>query len=318
MRIAIVGAGGVGGLLGGLLARSGAEVVVVARGGQLEAIRRNGVRVDSPMGAFTVGVAAAAEDPAALGQADAVLLAVKSWQVVEVAPRLAPLLARGGVVVPLQNGVEAADQLAAALGADSVAGGVIRVLAWIDAPGAVRHVGLPPAILMGERGARRAGPSPRLEALAAALARAGVEVQVSADAERDVWEKFLAIEPWGAVAAATRAPIGVLRALREPRALNRAAMEEVAALARARGVALAADAVARTEAFLDGVPPEGTALMQRDIGSAKPSELEDQVGAVVRLGRQAGVATPIHDVLYAVLLPQEAAARGMVRKFPRT
>jgi 2-dehydropantoate 2-reductase len=112
--------------------------------------------------------------------------------------------------------------------------------------------------------------------------------------------------------------VGVLRALAEARALHRAAMEEVAALARARGVALGDDAVARTQAFLDGVPAEGTASMQRDIGSGRPSELEDQVGAVARLGRAAGVPTPIHDVLYAVLLPQEAAARGKVRKFPRT
>lgn len=318
MRIAIVGAGGVGGLLGGLLARSGTEVVVVARGVQLEAIRRNGIRVDSPLGAFTARVAAAEEDPAALGRADAVLLAVKSWQVPEVAPRLAALLAPGAVVVPLQNGVEAADQLTAALGPEAVAGGVIRVLAWIDGPGAVRHVGNAPAVIMGERGARGAGQSPRLDALAAELSRAGAVVQVSRDVERDVWEKFLAIEPWGAVAAASRAPIGVLRALAEPRALHRAAMEEVAALARARGVGLGADAVARTEAFLDGVPAEGTASMQRDIGSARPSELEDQLGAVKRLGREAGVPTPVHDVLYAVLLPQEAAVRGKVKKFPRT
>ncbi len=317
MRIAIVGAGGVGGLLGGLLARSGAEVVVVARGGQLAAIRAGGIRVDSPLGAFTARVAAAAEDPAALPPAEAVLLSVKAWQVREVAPRLAPLVAPGGVVVPLQNGVEAADQLAQALGPDPVAGGVVKVLAWIDGPGSVKHVGNAPVVIMGERGAR-AGPSPRLDALAAALARAGVDAQVSRDVERDIWEKFLAIEPWGAIAAASRAPIGVLRALPETRALHRAAMAEVAALARARGVELEQDAVARTEAFLDSVPPEGTASMQRDMGAARASELEDQVGAVLRLGRQSGVATPVHDALYAVLLPQESAVRGRIKRFPRT
>jgi 2-dehydropantoate 2-reductase len=318
MRIAIVGAGGVGGLLGGLLSRSGAEVVVVARGAQLEAIRKSGLHVDSPLGAFTARVAAAADDPAALPASEAVLLAVKAWQVPEIAHRLKPLLAPGGAVVPLQNGVEAADQLAQALGPDAVAGGVIKVLAWIDGPGAVKHVGTAPVVIMGERGARAAAKSPRLDALAAALARAAVEARVSRDVERDIWEKFLAIEPWGAVAAASRAPIGVIRALPETRALHQAAMEEVAALARARGVALPADAVASTEAFLDGVPPEGTASMQRDIGAGRPSELEDQVGAVRRLGRESGVPTPVHDTLYATLLPQERAVRGGIRKFPRT
>jgi 2-dehydropantoate 2-reductase len=318
MRIAIVGAGGVGGLLAGLLARSGAEVVVVARGAQLQAIRERGIRVDSPLGAFTARVVAAAEDPSALGRADAVLLAVKAWQVAELAPRLAPLLSPGGVVVPLQNGVEAADQLAAALGPDPVAGGVIRVLAWIEGPGAIRHVGFPPAVIMGERGARAAGPSPRLETLAAALATAGVEAKVSTEVERDVWEKFLILEPWSAIATATRAPSGTIRALPETRALHRAALEEVAAVARARAVTLPADAVAKTEEFLDAVPPEATTSMQRDIGAGRPSELEDLVGALIRLGRQSGVPTPVHDALYAVLLPQEAAARGSLRKFPRT
>ncbi len=318
MRIAIVGAGGVGGLLGGLLARSGTEVVVLARGGQLQAIRQGGLRLDSPLGSFTAAVAAVSDDPAALPPADAVLVAVKSWQVSELAPRLAPLVAPGGVVVPLQNGVEAADQLARVLGPAPVAGGVIRVLAWIDGPGRVKHVGQAPVVIMGERGASAALPSPRLEALAAALAHAGVDARVVKDVEREVWEKFLMIEPWGAIASAARAPIGVLRGLAEVRALHEAALAEVAALARARGVVLAPDAVQRTAAFLDTVAPEGTASMQRDIGAAKLSELEDQVGAVRRLGRLAGLPTPIHDALYAVLLPQELAARGVIKKFPRT
>jgi 2-dehydropantoate 2-reductase len=318
MRIAIVGAGGVGGLLGGLLARAGAEVVLVARGNALEAIRRDGLRVDSPMGTFGARVAAASDDPAALPAADAVLVAVKAWQVAEVAPRLAPLVAPGGVVVPLQNGVEAADQLAAALGPGPVAGGVVKCLAWLDGPGRVKHVGDPPEVIAGERGARAGGPSPRLAALAAALEQAGVKASVAADVERAAWEKFLLVEPWGAVASAARAPIGVLRSLPEARALLLQAMDEVASLARERGVALPPDAAARTAAFIDTLPPEGTVSMQRDLGAGRPSELEDQVGAVVRLARAAGVAAPVHAALHAALLPQEAAARGRIPRFPRT
>jgi 2-dehydropantoate 2-reductase len=318
MRVVIVGAGGVGGLLAGLLARAGEEVAVVARGAQLEAIRRDGIRIDSPLGRFTQRLAAVEQDPASLGRADAVLVAVKAWQVPEVAPSLAPLLAGGGVAVPFQNGVEAADQLEAALGADQVAGGVANMIAWIDGPGAVKHVGGPPRVALGERGARAQRPSPRLEALAAALGRARVEARVVEDIERESWEKLLLVEPWGVIGAATRAPVGVLRAVGETRALHLAAMEEVAALARARGVALPADAVARTLALLDGVAAEATVSMQRDIGAGRSSELEDQTGAVLRLARAAGVAVPVHGALNAVLLPQEAAARGRIPRFPRT
>jgi 2-dehydropantoate 2-reductase len=318
MRIAIVGAGGVGGLLGGLLARAGSEVVVVARGAALAAIRGGGLRVDSPLGAFSAPVAAAAEDPAALPRADAVLVAVKSWQVAELAPRLAPLLGPDAVVVPLQNGVEAADRLAGALGAARVAGGVVNVLAWLEAPGVVKHLGDAPKVTLGERGPLAGRPSARLEALAAELQRAGVRAKVALDVERALWEKFLLVEPWGAVATASRAPLGILRDVPALRAQHQRAMEEVAALARARGVALPEDAVARTQAVLERIAAEATVSMQRDIAAGRPSELEDQVGAVVRLGRAAAVPVPVHETLHGLLVAQELAARGDIPPFSRT
>jgi 2-dehydropantoate 2-reductase len=319
MRIAIVGAGGVGGLLGALLARAGEEVVVVARGAHLAAIRETGLRVDSAAhGAFTQPVALAAEDPAALGPCDAVLVAVKAWQVAEIAPALSPLVAGGGFAVPLENGVEAADTLAAALGEGRVAGGLVSVLAWIDGPGAIRHVGARPRLALGERGPRAGKPSARVDALAAALIRAGVDVSVVDDVVRAAWEKFLLIEPWGAVAAAARAPIGVVRSVPETRAVLLAAMEELAATGRALGVALTPDAVARTLRLLDAVTPEGTASMQRDLGAGRASELRDQTGSVVRLAHAAGVPVPIHELLLGVLLPQEEAARGRLPRFQRT
>jgi 2-dehydropantoate 2-reductase len=318
MRIAIVGAGGVGGLLGGLLARAGEEVLVMARGASLAAIRARGLRVDSPLGRFTAPVAAVAEDPAALGPADAVLVSVKAWQVAQLAPRLAPLVAAGGVAVPMQNGVEAAGRLAAALGEERVAGGLVAVLSWVDGPGAVKHIGAPPRVKLGERGARAGRPSARLDALAAALRAAGAECEVVDDVERAAWEKFLLIEPWGTVSAAARAPIGVVRSVPESRTLLVGAMEELARLARARGVALASDAVAKTLALIDAVPFDATASMQRDLGAGRPSELSDQPGAVLRLAREAGVPVPIHAVLHAALVPQERAARAEIPPFQRT
>jgi 2-dehydropantoate 2-reductase len=308
----------VGGLLAGLLARAREDVALLARGPHLEAIRTRGLRVDSTLGHFTVRLPAVSDDPAALGKADAVLLAVKSWQVAEVAPALRPLLAPGAVIVPLQNGVEASERLAAALPEEAVAGGVINVISWLDGPGAVKHAGVTPRVNMGERGARAGQASPRLEALARALEAAGLEARVQPDVERAVWEKFILVEPWGAVAAASRAPFGVLRAVPELRRLHAAAMQEVQRLAQARGVTLAPDVVESTLAYLEAIPADATVSMQRDLGAGRPSELEDQVGAVSRLAARAGVPTPIHDVLLAALLPQELAARGKIPRFART
>jgi 2-dehydropantoate 2-reductase len=274
--------------------------------------------VDSPLGSFAQRLAACDADPRALGPADAVIVAVKAWQVAELAPTLAPLVGPATVVVPLQNGVLAAGRLAAALGEGPVANGLVSVIAWLDGPGRVKHIGMTPRIVVGERGARGAAPSARLEALAGALRRAGCEATISPDVARASWEKYLLIEPWGAVAAAARAPIGVVRGVPETRALLAAAQEELAAVARARAVALPADAPARTLAFLDGVPAEGTASMQRDLGAGRPSELEEQTGALVRLAREAGVPVPVHDALLALLLPQEQAARGRIPAFTRT
>jgi 2-dehydropantoate 2-reductase len=306
MRVVVIGAGGVGGLIGGLLARSGTEVAFVARGEHLAAMRAGGLRVDSPRASFTVAPVQASEDPAQLGTADVVLVAVKGWQVREVAPRLEPLFGEGTFAVPLENGVEAASDLARVLGEERVAGGLCHMLSWVEAPGRIRHVGQILRVTLGER---RGGSSPRVEALAAALRAAEIDVVVSGNVDAATWEKFLFIEPFGAVGAVTRAPIGVTRSVPETRQLLVAAMNEVASLARARGVDIASDAVASALELVDKLPADGTASMQRDIAAARPSELFDQTGAVVRLGKESAQPVPIHACLYASLLPQEQAAR---------
>jgi 2-dehydropantoate 2-reductase len=308
MRVVVVGAGGVGGLVGGLLARSGVEVGFVARGAQLAALREHGLRVESARGSFHLERVDVSEDPAALAPADAVLVAVKGWQVGELAPRLAPLLSGGGgFAVPLQNGIEAADTLARSLGEDRVVGGLCHLSAWVESPGLVHHMGDVLRVTIGER---RGGKSPRVELLAEALRAANMDVLVSDDIDVAVWEKFLFIAPFGAVGAVTRAPIGVVRTVPETRALVTSSMEEIAALARARGVRLDPKAVAKALAILDGFPPAVTASMQRDIQAGRPSELLDQTGVVVRMGREAGVAVPVNAFLLAALLPQEQAARA--------
>ena len=308
MRIAIVGAGGVGGVFGGLLARAGHDVSFVARGANLEAIRAQGLRVHGPWGTFVVRPEVA-EEPGGIARGspfDAVLVCVKAGQVREVAASLRPLVGEGTVVVPLQNGVEAAEALSSELGAGRVAGGLCHVFAWREGPGEVRTTGTPLQITLGELN----GPvTPRLTRLAEAIRGSGAGAVLADDVVAAAWEKFLFIDPFGSVGAVTRAPIGVMRSEPRTRALLVAAVEEVDALARARGVALAADAVARTLARYDELPAEATASMQRDVAAGRPSELHEQTGAVVRLGEAAGANVPVHRFLYAALLPQEAAAR---------
>jgi 2-dehydropantoate 2-reductase len=308
MRIAVLGSGAVGGYFGARLAQAGESVAFIARGAHLEAIRRDGLRVSSSTGDFQVRPAEASDDPRAVGTVDVVLLGVKAWQVADAAKALPPLLGRDGFVVPLQNGVEASAQLGAEVGPERVLGGLCKLLSVLEAPGHIRQKGLTPRIEFGEPDGRR---SARVEALRAAFERArGVSAHVPADVVAAVWEKFLFIAPFSGVGAVSRAPAGSMRAVRETRDLLEAAMREVEMLARARGVRLPSDVVPRTLGFVDSLPADATASMQRDIMEGRPSELEYQSGAIVRLGREAGVAVPVNAVIYASLLPAEQRARG--------
>jgi 2-dehydropantoate 2-reductase len=309
MRIAVVGVGGVGGYFGGRLAEAGHEVVFFARGALLAALRERGLRIESPAGDASLQPVATGElDKPGAGVFDLVLLGVKAWQVRDVAPQLQALLAPEGVVVPLQNGVEAAEELRAALGPARVLGGLCRIVAYAAEPGVIRHVGVAPSIEIGEL----EGPSGERVARIAKLfeAAAGARLVVVDDIRAASWEKFLFISSVSAVGAVTRQPVGAYRAVPESRRLLEDAMQEVAAIARARGVALDASAVERTLAYVDSLPGEATASMQRDMAAGRPSELESQVGAVVRLGREAGVPTPANAFLFAALLPAELRARA--------
>lgn len=308
MRIAVVGAGAVGGYFGGRLAEAGLDVVFVARGAQLEALRRDGLRVLSVAGDFELPRVEATDDPAQAGAADAVLLCVKAWQVPEAARALLPLLRQDGFVVPLENGVEAAEQVADAAGAARVVPGLCKILSYVTAPGVIRHAGVAPRIEFAESDGRA---SARVSALRAAFERAkGVSVAVPEDIQAAVWEKFLFIAPVSGVGALTRVPIGVLRSVPETRALLLAAMWEVQDLGRARGVALRDGLVERLLGFVDSLPADGTASMQRDILEGRRSELESQNGAVVRLARPLGLPVPVNETIYRALLPAELRARG--------
>ncbi len=312
MRIAIFGTGGAGGYFGAQLARAGEEVIFIARGEHLQAIRTHGLHVETPQGEIVIQPAQAGDDPAQVGVVDAVIVGVKTWQVADAARAMQPLIGPDTFVVPLQNGVEAPSQLAAALGARHVLGGLCGTISWVVGPGRIRSIGQAHFIKFAELDRR---PSERAERLRQAFERAGVKVEVPPDIHVALWEKFLFVVPFGGVGAVTRAPAGVIRALPETRRMLDQAMREIFVVARAHQVALAEEIVEKTLAFVDSLAPSGTASLQRDIVDGKPSELEAWNGAVVRLGQAADVATPLHTFIYHSLLPLELRARGRLQ-FP--
>lgn len=308
MRIAIWGAGGVGGYFGGRLAQAGEDVIFVARGAHLEAIRSNGLAVESIAGDFIISPAEATDDQGEIGPVDVVLVGVKAWQVPQAAEQIKEVTTSDTVVLPLQNGVEAPRELAAVLGQEHVLGGLCRIMSFISAPGKIRHVGIEPYVAFGELDNRH---SERVQRLQAAFDRAqSLRAEVPDEIHLAMWRKFLLIAAWSGVGAVTRAPIGVMRSQPETRALLLQAMEEIVAVAQAHGVALSQTDVEKTIAFIDGLAASGTASMQRDIIEGRPSELSSQNGAVVRLGEEKDVATPLNQFIYHSLLPQERRARG--------
>lgn len=307
MRIAVVGAGAVGGYFGGRLAEAGEDVLFIARGKHLAALQKDGLRITSPKGDAHLRSVKATDRPGEVGPVDAVLVGVKAWQVPEAAAVIRPLIGEGTRVLPLQNGVEAADQLAAVLGRNAVLGGLCKIISMLAGPGHIHHAGSEPYVALGELDH---GRTPSLAALTRALKRAGITTVNPPDIHVALWEKFLFIASFSGVGAVTHAPAGTLRAMPETRAMLRAAMLEILAVAEAKGIVLAQDTLANTLTFIDGLPAEATASMQRDIMGSRPSELDSQNGAVVRFGESLGVATPVNRFIYHALLPRERRARS--------
>jgi 2-dehydropantoate 2-reductase len=307
MKIAVIGAGAVGGYFGGRLAASGSEVVFLVRGKTLEALRAGPLRVQSIGGDFEVN-ARATDDPTEVGEVDAVLIAVKAWQVPEAAAAIQKMPGGKSVIVPLQNGMDAPAALAAVLGPGRVAGGLCRIVAEAKGPGHIDHYWAEPSLGFGEL-----EPLANAEVLAQlrdAFVAAGVRCEIPRNIATAMWQKFLFIAPWGSLGAVTQLPIGPLREAPESRARLVQALHEVAAIARAEGSDLGADSVTKTLASLDALPADTTPSMQRDIMAGLPSELETQTGAVVRFGRKTSVPTPVHDSIYAELLLLEQRARA--------
>lgn len=307
MRIVVFGTGGVGGFFGGRLAHAGDDVTFIARGEHLRAIKASGLKVDSTLGDFVVVPAKATDDVSEVGEVDLMIVGVKAWQVSEAARAMKPLVGPGTTVLPLQNGVDAVAQLVAELGADRIIGGLCRIVSLVVGPGHVKHAGFTPSIVIGEIDDRRTDRITRIEQL---FKRAGLEITVAPDIQAALWTKFLFIASFSGVGAMANAPAGVLRSDPKWRAQILHAMEEIYALAQARKIKLSPNSIDNAIASVNALPEDATSSMQRDIAAGRPSELESQNGAVVRLARESGVQVPTHALIYETLKPLDQKARA--------
>lgn len=299
MRVAIVGAGGVGGYLGVRLEQSGQDVTWLVRGRSLAHLREIGIALRSPLGDVTLGPQHASDSPEALGRADLVIVTVKLYDLDELAPHLRPLVGPGTAVLPLQNGVEAYAMLAARLPAEALLKGTVAIKSRLASPGEIVCKSPFCRIKIGEGAS---APGERAERIVAVLnACIGVEAAVSADIDGDIWRKFVMLASFSAVSCLARASIGEVLESPEARELVIAAANEAAALGRALGVALPHDVPELVLSQVRDMPKDGRPSMLEDLEAGRRLELEFLSGSVVRLGRRAGVPTPMHSLAYRVL-----------------
>jgi len=311
MRIAVFGSGGVGGYFGGRLALAGEDVTFIARGEHLRAIQAMGLKVDSLNGDFVIYPAKATAEVNEVGPMDLVIVGVKAWQVPEAARAMKPLVGPETTVLPLQNGVDAVPQLTAELGQDAVIGGLCKVVSFVVAPGHIRHAGFAPTIVIGELDDQRTG---RIQTIEATLNQADLETTIATEIKVALWMKFLFIASFSGVGAIANAPAGTLRTDPELRAQMLRAMEEIYALAHARSIQLPSNSIEIVMAGVNALPEDATSSMQRDIAAGKPSELESQNGAVVRMARESGIQVPTHELIYTKLKPLEEKARAVFQR----
>jgi len=299
MKIAIFGSGGVGGYFGGKLAAAGEDVTFLARGAHLAAMQSEGLHITSPLGDVHLPKVQAADRPQAIGPVDVVLFTVKMYDVDASAATLAPLIGPDTVVITLQNGVDAMDMVARHVGSDHVAGGAAYIVVVVDRPGHLRHTAAQ-QLVFGERDSRR---SDRLAAFEQAGIRAGFQAKASTDVQADLWTKFVRLATWSGMTTVTRSPMGIIRDTPATYELMIAAIEEVIAVGKAKGVRFPADLMESTINQIRNFPAASKSSMLEDFERGRRLELPWLSGAVVRIGKEVGVPTPIHQFITAILTP---------------
>lgn len=299
MRIAVLGAGAVGGYLGARLAAGGSDVTFIARGAHLAAMREHGLTLVTPEGERSTVAVRATDDPADVGPVDVVLFLVKSYDTESAAHRLGPLIGEGTAVLSLQNGIDNEDRIAAVIGKERVLGGATYILAAIESPGVIRSGRA--RIVVGELDP--GPPTDRVLRFVEAANAGGIDAHASADVRTTKWEKYVLLVAFSAVTAATQLTIGDVRASEAASAMMRAIMVEAWSIGRALGIPLADDLVERQHALVLRQRDDEATSLRHDLVTGHRMELEALQGTLIRLGRHTGIATPWTDAAYAILQP---------------
>jgi 2-dehydropantoate 2-reductase len=309
MKIIILGAGGVGGYYGGLLALHGQEVTFIAHGAHLDAIRQDGLMVKSVNGDFQIQPARATDSPAEAGVGDLVLVCTKTTSDEAVFRMLPEMVGPDTTVMSLQNGVDAVERIGAVIGMEHMLGGATWISSAVESPGVIRQITQFRRVVAGELDGRL---TPRLQAVAGAFQPTGITFETSTEFSKVLWTKFIFIAAVSGVGALTRLAVGEYRAVPETRSLLMGIMGEVECVALALGISMDADAIEKTLAFIDTNVPANKPSMQKDVEAGNPFELETIIGVIGRKGRECGVPTPIADFIHAALLPVYLKAGGKV------
>jgi len=305
MKIAIIGAGGVGGFFGARLQQAGADVHFVARGAHLAAMRSDGLKVESPLGDIHLANVHVSDDPAKIGTADMVWLSVKLWDMDAAVRSMRPLIGAETGIISFQNGVQKDDILREAFGDRAVMGGVAYIATNIDRPGVIKHTGTMQRLVFGEYDGRR---SARAEALLDVSIRGGINAELSDDIRKAIWEKFVFLVGLSGATTTMRDTIGPIRSNPRARRFLSELMRETVAVGRALGVALPADFADQRLEFVDGLPEQMTSSMHHDLKAGKRLEVSWLSGGVARLGEQAGVPTPMNRAVWDILALWERGA----------
>jgi 2-dehydropantoate 2-reductase len=300
MKFVIIGTGGVGGFFGGKLAKSGADVWFVARGAHLDAMRTAGLRIDSTEGNFVIPAGKITDNIAQVGFADVVLFCVKSYDTESAAKQLSPILTKNSIIISLQNGVDNEEKIEKITGTGTVYGGVAFIYSTLTAPGVVTETGGPKKIVFGDRNGRNGEVAKRILTI---MMDAGINAELTDDIYTALWKKFIFITSVGGLTALTRLTLGEILAVPESRTLLADAMREVEAIAKAKGADIGHDMVATTFEILKNFDNSTRSSLYHDLTNNKPLEIEALSGRVVRYGDELGIPTPIHQTIYAALLP---------------